>query len=369
MNDRDHKAFQVVAAEPDYAPINARDQVIEDNDLDIGARLMFVRILDLSTRPGDRDDYGVITISQNKLAHKFGVSLRTIWNWKQQLMSKGVIWMTKQFMPNAWPMDTYHITALDPQGQTEGRTTKDGMWGNGARRQSPDRMGLGARQPGQTIIPGTGVRSNQLRVATGFHDDKKSSFLPANATADRNELPATAETGCEPEPQPIATGSRNPLRLGAETGCEPEPKQVATVGRNPLRLSAETGCELKKSKAVGNSIPKVCATGASARSIAHTPLPKFEPLDPKTFQRIKQKDGPAMIERLKTRIGAMDQSRTPLPNQKEIIAVYRQRIRDIKNWMDGIVEPPQQKAAAGNRGANLKICRGHSRPRRNRNGN
>jgi hypothetical protein len=53
-----------------------------------------------------------------------------------------------------------------------------------------------------------------------------------------------------------------------------------------------------------------------------------------------------MIERAKTRIHAMEQSRNPLPNQKEIIAAYKQRIRDIRNWMDGIIEPAEQKAAA-----------------------
>lgn len=245
--------------EPDYGPINARDRVIEDNDIDLGARLMFVRILDLSTRDGVRDHYGVVTISQQKLADKFGVSLRTIWNWKMQLVKKGVVWMGHKFMPNAWPMDTYHITELSPPGKTEGRTTGEGMWGNGKRRQAPDRIGLGAREPGQTIIPGTGARaaSNVLHSETGFQTPEKSSFLPAIAAADRNPLPAAAATDCHSEPQPVAAGSRNSLPLGAATGCDSEPKRVATGSRNRLPVGAETGCEHKKSQSVGNSVSKV----------------------------------------------------------------------------------------------------------------
>lgn len=248
-----HKKIFNLEPIQDYAPINARDRVIEDNSLALGARLMFVRILDLSTRENVRLHYGAVTISQNKLAHKFNVSLRTIWNWKSQLVSKGVIWMTSQFMPNAWPMDTYHVTELDPRGQTEGRTSVEGMWGNGTRQQRPERIGLGAREPGQAIIPGTGARSNQLRVATDFQPGEKSSFLPTNASPDRNPLPATAETGCHCPPKPVATARRNGLRRGAETSCEPPPKPVAAGSRNPLRRGTEVGCEHRKSKDVVRS--------------------------------------------------------------------------------------------------------------------
>lgn len=247
------KAVRILPNEPDFAPINARDQVIEDNSLDLGARLMFVRILDLSTRENVREHYGAICISQQKLADKFNVSLRTIWNWKQQLLAKGVIWMSSKFMPNAWPMDIYHLTRLDPPGPTEGRTTLDGMWGNGKRRQRPEQVGLGAREPGQRMIPGTGARGNRLHSETGFQNPEKSSFLPANAAPNRNPLPASAETGCQPEPKQVAAQSRNTLRRGAETGCEPEPKQVATGSRNGLPLAAETGCEHKKAKSVVKS--------------------------------------------------------------------------------------------------------------------
>ncbi|HEV2329422.1 MAG TPA: hypothetical protein VGY56_11615 [Verrucomicrobiae bacterium] len=53
----DHKkAFRILPNDqPDFAPINARDRVIEDNGLHPGARLMFVRILDLSC--GSKTNY------------------------------------------------------------------------------------------------------------------------------------------------------------------------------------------------------------------------------------------------------------------------------------------------------------------------
>lgn len=257
------KAFRIVRNDqPDYGPIEARDQVIEDNDLDLGARLMFVRIMDLSTRQGANDSYGVVTISQQKLSEKFGVSLRTIWNWKRQLLLKGVIWMSRKFMPNAWPMDTYHITKLDPPGRTEDKTTAEGMWGNGGRRQGPDQPGRGAREPGQRIIPGTGVRSNRFHSATGFQTSTKSSFLPTNASGNGNGLPVPVATNCHGEQQPIAAGSSNPLPLGAETGCEPERQPIATGSRNGLPLPAEMDCEhispkspVKSDFKVGEDLP------------------------------------------------------------------------------------------------------------------
>ncbi len=243
LEGRPKKSFQVVAAEPDYAPINARDRVIEDNTLDLGARLMFVRLLDLSTRSGDNDHYGCITISQNKLAHKFDVSLRTIWSWKQQLLARGVIWMSRQFMPNAWPMDTYHVAELDPPGKTEGRTTKEGMWGNGARRPGLDQVSPGARR-------------NLLHSEVDFRVAEKSSFLPTNAAPSSNPLPLSVATHCDGEPQPVATPSSNPLRRGTAASCEPPSQPTATGSSSPLRLATETGCELKKSKSAGSSIPK-----------------------------------------------------------------------------------------------------------------
>ena len=249
------KIFNLVRPEPDLTTLilGARDEVVEDNSLSIGARLMFVRILDLSVRQASNVRPGVVTISQTKLAEKFGVSLRTIWNWKTELVTARVIWMSSQPMPNAWPIDTYHVSAVHPPHNSGDKTSVEGLWGNGARQRRPEHVGMGARQPGQRQIPGTGVRSNRLRVANSFQPPSKSSILPTNATPRRSGLPASVATGCGGEPKQVASHRRKDLRRGAETGCEPPPKQVAAGHRKSLRATAETDCEHIKAEVAGSS--------------------------------------------------------------------------------------------------------------------
>ena len=217
MSDHHQPKFRIEPTGPDFTTLilQARDEVIDDPEISHGAARMFVKILDLSVRQGSKgveQPPGVVTVSQTKLHTWFGVSLRTIWNWKLELLEKGVVWMTSQPMPNAWPIDTYHITHLHGRKHSGDKTTAEGLWGNGARQSRPETNGMGARQPGQIQIPGTGVRSNPLRVATGFQLPEKSPILPAIATPRRNQLPACPETSCEPPPKPVATGRRNRLR-------------------------------------------------------------------------------------------------------------------------------------------------------------
>jgi len=246
--------FRLAPSEPDLGQLilTARDEVVEDNSLSLGSRLMFVRILDLSVRQSSNVRPGVVTISQMKLSEKFSVSERTIWNWRAELIGKRYVWMSLQPMPNAWPIDTYHVSAIHPPANSGDKTTSEGLWGNGTRRARPSN-GLGARPPVSGENPTPGPRRNQLRVANSFIPPAKSSNLLENATAGRNPLRRGAETDCDWEPKQVATGSRNRLRLGAETGCDGEPKQIATGSRNQLRLGAETDCEHKKALGVGNS--------------------------------------------------------------------------------------------------------------------
>jgi len=214
------KAFRIAPIERDLTSLilDARDEVVEDNELSHGARLMFVRLLDLSVRQASNVRPGVVTISQMKLAEKLGVSLRTIFNWKRELVTRGSIWMTSQPMPNAWPIDTYHITAVHPRQNTGDKTTVEGLWGNGERQRRPEQNG-------------PGFRSKRLPVENSFQLSEKSSNFPINAAPRRNRLP-----------------------LSVATSCEPPPKQVASHRRNRLRATAETDCEHKKAQNTGSSV-------------------------------------------------------------------------------------------------------------------
>lgn len=234
--------------------LSARDAVIDNPNISHGAARMFVKILDLSVRMGSKgidQPPGVVTVSQTKLHMWFKVALRTIWNWKAELVNAGAIWMTSQPMPNAWPIDTYHISLLHPPRHSGDKTTAEGLWGNGARQRRPETIGFGARTPGGN--PAAGPTSNQLRVATGFRTPEKSSILPENAGHHRNPLPASVATGCGGEPQPVATGGRNQLRRATETSCYGAPQPVAAGGRNQLPRATATKCEHIEAKVTGSS--------------------------------------------------------------------------------------------------------------------
>ena len=248
-NGRPQKAFSIAPAPEDFAPFNARDEVLLNTDLDLGARLMFVRILDLSTRENTRLRYGSVTISQTKLADNLGVSIRTIWNWKRQLLATGVLWMTSQPMPNAWPVDTYHVTALDHPSRSDGKTTAEGMWGNGHKHPAAPR--------------GSGFRGNPLHAEGA---EAKSAGNRVNAALSGNPLPLSVATCFDSESQPVAGGSSNPVLRGVETGCEPERQPVAGGSGNPLPRGVETGCEHRK--AIGTSQRAKSGGGNAAPQIS-----------------------------------------------------------------------------------------------------
>ena len=66
-----------------------------------------------------------------------------------------------------------------------------------------------------------------------------------------------------------------------------------------------------------------------------TPLkiPKFERLDSGMWPKDRLRVGNQMIETLKEKIHALDNTRQPAKNSAEIISAYRARIKEIKGWM------------------------------------
>src|SRR6266496_2477000 len=100
----------------------------------------------------DPDTRGVVAISDTVNANKFGVSNRTIYTWKKTVEGCGYFWITDQYRPNMWPLTTYHLTCLHPPPR--GRTTDNGgTYGSDPGRPKPQNPGLGARKPGQKLLP------------------------------------------------------------------------------------------------------------------------------------------------------------------------------------------------------------------------
>lgn len=207
MNDQTagHRpAFKLSPAEPDLGQtiLSARDEVVHDPRLSLGARLMFVIILDRSVRQASNVKPGVVTVSQTKLSEVLGVGRRTIWNWKDELVRRGVIWMSSQPMPNAWPIDTYHITAIHSPRHQGDKTTIEGAWGNGYRQTRPANASFAARR-------------NLVPVAPQFQTTEESSILHENAAPRGNTVPPPAAPQFHGERQSGATGRRNLVPRGA----------------------------------------------------------------------------------------------------------------------------------------------------------
>ena len=86
----------------------------------------------------------------------------------------------------------------------------------------------------------------------------------------------------------------------------------------------------------GGSFKEVCVAGnAPEAPKPHTQVPNFEPLDLRMAARLRPAWGEKAIDTCKGKIYALEQSRNPIPNRQEVIAAYKQRIKDVKKWMVG----------------------------------
>jgi hypothetical protein len=261
--------FKLAPAESEITQtiLSARDEVVNDPRLSLGARLMFTIILDRSVRQSTNIMPGVVTISQTKLSEVLGVGRRTIWNWKDELVRRGVIWMTQQPMPNAWPIDTYHVTALHAPTRKGEKTTVEGAWGNGHRQMRPANASYFARR-------------NTVPLERSFQTDEKPSLLPDNSTARGTDVPAPAAPTFHGPENSGATARGTVVPRGVERSFH-GPEKSGAVGRGTVvPLPVESGCSHKKAKEQGSSQNKG-GKGASptpnelfdtwSRSIAGTP--------------------------------------------------------------------------------------------------
>jgi hypothetical protein len=199
---RPGKVFNLVPAEDSRTRIiiEARTSALEDGELHHGARNLFCRLLDLSLSWYTNRADGVVCISVTKLSEMLKCSARSIYNWNKQLVARRHLWVTEQRMPNMWPVNTYHIAALDSPDEPHQMPTKDGLWGNGVRRNKP--------------LPGEGARGIPLN-SLHASNQPNSPVLPENAGESCTEQHASAANFaagsgkvCHGEPQKTARGSR-----------------------------------------------------------------------------------------------------------------------------------------------------------------
>jgi len=222
------KVFTLAPVEDDltFTILNVRRHVLEDQELGNGAKLLFVYVLDKSLNRNLNSQPGVVTISQTKLAEVFGCSQRAIFAWKLALVARGYIWMSRRSMPNTWPIDTYHVTAINPPSSWEEKTTHEGLWGNGERRLADPP--LGAREPGQIRLPLPGSR------LPGRRRRPKTAKTPDFSGVAGTKLPVSPERSFRC-PRNVASGG-----TGSQLPAAPE----ENFRRPPNVASGDTGSQL-----------------------------------------------------------------------------------------------------------------------------
>lgn len=323
MNDTTtHRpAFKLSPAEPDLGQsiLSARDEVVNDSLLSLGARLMFVIVLDRSVRSSTNVKPGVVTISQTKLSEVLGVGRRTIWNWKDELVRRGVIWMSQQPMPNAWPIDTYHITALHPQGRGE-KTTVEGSWGNGHRQMRPSNASYFARR-------------NAVPVAPQFQPAENSSILPDISAARGTDVPAPAAPTFHGPEKSGATARGNVVPRAVESSCHGPEKSGAAGRGNVVPPTVAPDCSHKKAKEQGQGRIEGGKGSSDASSPPDLELEKFK-------NRLNGMFDSKLVQLEKELRGKLDLAKTPASRDH-----WKARLAAVKAHRLGGL-PPDEAAGA-----------------------
>jgi len=183
----DGKIFQLKpAVDPvTLAIIEARTAAKQDARLNRSMKTFFYHILDIALDPAFCHPHprGVVSISDTANARIFGVSNRSIYEWKKTVEAAGHFWLTELPRDNMWSITTYHLSCLHqpPRGKTDHSATY-GSSGLGRRRPVG---GMGARRPGQPFLPLPGSRQRPPEV--------KNSQVPAIAGLTGSQLPVSPE--------------------------------------------------------------------------------------------------------------------------------------------------------------------------------
>jgi hypothetical protein len=256
-NER-QKAFQIVPSEDSRTKVilEARRQVLEDPALDFGARVLYARLLDLSLNWYTHRADGVVCISVTKLCEMLKCAPRTIHRWNSQLVARRHVWISEQKMPNMWPVNTYHISALDSEQEPRQMPTKDGLWGNGERRHkfSPEIAPPVTPLPESHAANFAGLAQNPQKSpekapATG-HGRPVSHAKKSPGRGHRwHRGEATGGTGERP---PVAPGRGHGRHRGEATG--------GTGHRPPVAHNKESR-EARSEGLLGGGTPPPCSNG------------------------------------------------------------------------------------------------------------
>jgi hypothetical protein len=227
--DHKKKIFNLTPAtdEISLVAIQARLHCLRDHRLSYGARCLFCFLLDQSLNPYVNLGKGIVSVSATRIAETLGCYENTIFRWIEQLEAGRHIWKDKQFMPNFWAMNRYHITALDAPDSPTQLPTRDGMWGNGVRRpEAPKR---------DDFNPPLSKTTAQI---SGDFLQPVGNELPGNSetTADASQKP---RRGAVEKPR-LAAVEKPRLAAVEKPRLAAVEKARATAGKNHAPRTAET---------------------------------------------------------------------------------------------------------------------------------
>lgn len=249
-----HRKFEITrATDPDTLLIlHSRDAALGDPALSRPVRAFVCFVIDRALHPGFNDEKGVVCMADSIAAKKFGVTVRTIYDWRHWPGITKYLWFSKKGRPNMWPMMVYHLACLHAAPRLDNRTDADGTYAGGASdRVAPgaDVAAIGrerrnaalAAKRAQKTLPLVGG----IAVVTGseppFRFPKSATFRAISAQA-RNLFRRMAEENFGPEPKKISAESRRKFRQGAEENFGGEPKKTSAAGRSDSPVPAEADC-------------------------------------------------------------------------------------------------------------------------------
>lgn len=236
----------------------ARREVCFDLSITEAARMFYCFLVDCSLWAGVNIRRGVVRFSNSYLAKRFGVSEKTIQNWKRQLIETGRIWNTEKRMKNSFPMTVYNIVAIVGQAMLplnldteDGSLPEDEVTSNRTRPRFTERVAKGTRTIDGRPVGGRWVARGGSKLAAS----PKTTESAQNAVAQEPEekiLPCSAAIDCRPPTKPIAAHSGKILPSRAEINCRGGRQKVASVDGNKLPLSAEIDCRGERKTVADN---------------------------------------------------------------------------------------------------------------------
>ena len=255
------------------------------------------------------DGRGRIFTNVIKLARILKHHKDSISKWRDYWIAQKLLWVSE-----GWPRQEWRICPLYPAPASQtGQEEFDYIVGRAANEQSL------APRPGDFLSQ----KAEEALVS------EEICSPPPTSPAEKADVGGSGSVHLRlRKPSPSAIPSTD-LRPG-------EPKTPATReytnGKGEPTTSAIVA---QKSLATKESPKEVRSLGANGGGPLTLPMPRFEALDAGMFPKDRLKWGDRTIDRLKEKIFALENSRKPASNQKDLVACYKARIKEIKKWMEG----------------------------------